>query len=499
MKKSVISLGILAAALSFSQVQAQIVKQKGITQEELVRQINEIAKEKDTKVRDAALTKEAEAMMASKNEEFAGMASSLFRFIGNADKAEEADKSLIKRFPKGSKARLDAYNAIFKTEGITAVELEKQLTAWEKKFPAKSFKEENRAIYAQGKSRLAGLYFKEKNAAKGNEILQSLKSEAAYAQLASSVASGLVREKDYTNAEPILADIYQASYDAYNSADDKVKSSPTARAYPTIAGNYAPALINGGNAEKGLQVYEGLFKVDPYYSSAPVYVLGYADGIRKTGRDLDAFLFIDNALIQNGKNDGLIKVQKELYEKLNGANANFDNYLASVDKKGEEAMIAKYKGEMIKKEAPLFSLVDRDGKTVSLADYKGKVVVLDFWATWCGPCINSFPGMQASVNKYKDDKDVVFLFIDTWERGDNYKDLVNDFIKKNNYTFHVLFDEMKDREKAAVTAYGVKGIPFKAVIDKEGFIRFESSGSSPEVDKIVKEMTVKIELAKNAK
>jgi mannitol/fructose-specific phosphotransferase system IIA component len=91
--------------------------------------------------------------------------------------------------------------------------------------------------------------------------------------------------------------------------------------------------------------------------------------------------------------------------------------------------------------------------------------------------------MQAAVNKYKDDKEVEFLFIDTWQREDNYKEVVGQFIAENNYTFHVLFDEMKDREKSTTTAYGVDGIPHKVVIDEnrtceEGIIGFYA-GLSP--------------------
>ena len=104
--------------------------------------------------------------------------------------------------------------------------------------------------------------------------------------------------------------------------------------------------------------------------------------------------------------------------------------------------------------------------------------------------------MQATVNKYANDQDVVFLFIDTWQREANYKELVNNFIESNKYTFQVLFDEMKNTKDAVVSAYGVEGIPTKVVIDKEGFIRFKTTGGGADVDKIVNEMSAKIELAK---
>lgn len=100
------------------------------------------------------------------------------------------------------------------------------------------------------------------------------------------------------------------------------------------------------------------------------------------------------------------------------------------------------------------------------------------------------------ATKHSIGRDVVFLFIDTWQKEANYKELVNNFIETNQYNFHVLFDEMKATQKSVVSAYGVKGIPAKVVIDKEGFIRFQSSGSGADVEKIVNEISAKIELAK---
>jgi peroxiredoxin len=152
--------------------------------------------------------------------------------------------------------------------------------------------------------------------------------------------------------------------------------------------------------------------------------------------------------------------------------------------------------------APAFTLKDMAGKTVSLSDYKGKVVVLDFWATWCVPCRNSFPAVQATINKYKNDKDVVFLFVDTREKVDNYKELITKFLEDTHYDFRVLLDEHNEdgRQGKLYKEYAMPGIPTKYIIDKNGVIRFMNIGFMPgrTDEQVSDELSKEIETAKKA-
>jgi thiol-disulfide isomerase/thioredoxin len=142
--------------------------------------------------------------------------------------------------------------------------------------------------------------------------------------------------------------------------------------------------------------------------------------------------------------------------------------------------------------APAFTLASRDGKDVTLADLKGRVVLLDFWATWCGPCKMAMPGVQKLSEKYKDQAVSVFG-VDTFEGGAPAKaaEKARKYMDSKKYTYGLLFAG----DKLAKT-YGISGIPTFVLIDKDGKIihigvGFDEDGEDKLAEKIDKALNSK--------
>ncbi len=142
--------------------------------------------------------------------------------------------------------------------------------------------------------------------------------------------------------------------------------------------------------------------------------------------------------------------------------------------------------------APDFELTTLEGKKVKLSDYRGKTVIIDFWATWCGPCIMAFPGMKKATEKYKDNPNVVFLFVNTFERvGEGqWKDHVSKFITNRGFSF---LNPVLDIGNQTAMTYGVEGIPAKFCIDKDGKVKHKGSGYLGSTDAVFNEMVEWIE------
>ena len=105
-----------------------------------------------------------------------------------------------------------------------------------------------------------------------------------------------------------------------------------------------------------------------------------------------------------------------------------------------------------------------DGEMVRLSDYFGKPCVVNFWATWCGPCKSELPAFQAMYEKYGDS--IHFLMIDLTDGTAEPEDEVRAFIEENGYTFPVYFDT----EFSAAETYAPPGVPATLYIDADGYV-----------------------------
>jgi thiol-disulfide isomerase/thioredoxin len=221
-------------------------------------------------------------------------------------------------------------------------------------------------------------------------------------------------------------------------------------------------------------------------------------GLLVKGKQYAAALPILEKLVGKGlSNDEVKDILREAYTALNGGKG-YDAYIAGLTKNLKQAAIDSARKNIISEPAPMFTLSDVDGKNWSLAELKGKVVVLDFWATWCAPCKKSFPAMQMAVNKYSRDPNVVFLFIHTWERGDNAAVDAKKYVTDNKFNFNVLMDVRNGGQNKVVSSFKAKGIPAKFVIDGNGNIRFKMTGFAGGNDAAVEELSAMIDLAKKS-
>lgn len=111
--------------------------------------------------------------------------------------------------------------------------------------------------------------------------------------------------------------------------------------------------------------------------------------------------------------------------------------------------------------APDFTAETVDGKTFVLSEQKGKVVLLNFWATWCGPCVGEMPAFEKLYSEYGEK--IAILAVDCAED----KDTVKQFVSDNGYTFPIAYDT----EGTISAKYPTSGIPYTLVIGKDGKVQ----------------------------
>lgn len=132
-----------------------------------------------------------------------------------------------------------------------------------------------------------------------------------------------------------------------------------------------------------------------------------------------------------------------------------------------------------------FKLTKLDGSKLDLATLRGKVIVFNFWATWCGPCLTEMPLVEKTMTKYKDDKDVVFLAVST----DEDRELVPPHLKQYKINLPVAYADSLNE------FFTVTSIPTTIILDRKGELAFRMAGYNPREDFSVM-LSEKIEAAK---
>ncbi|RMG30213.1 MAG: hypothetical protein D6730_02820 [Bacteroidetes bacterium] len=424
----------------------------------------------------------------------------LARALRDKDKLSELETLCLKRFPRGELAA-----SKMASEFYEAKELEQKLRlfdTYQKKF-GKLEKAKNNLSYMH--YQLASAYAAKEDWEAFETHFAQVESPMTRANLLNSIAWKLSGEsieaegKSLEKGKALSArslEIIQEQMDEPASAKPpyytvKQWQNNLKNTYAMFADTYALLTYKTGDPETALKYQQNCVEQYEYgdgeMNERYCVYLEAVKGPEETLARLDE-------LIAQGKATSAMKAQHQrLFLAHHDLQTAYEAYLALLEKEANQRILDKIKEKMLDEEAPAFTLTDLEGKQVSLADLKGKVVVLDFWATWCGPCIASFPAMQKTVDNYQQDEEVVFLFVNTWE-NDNRREKAAKFMEKKGYNFHVIMDE----EDKVVEQYKVEGIPTKFVIDKAGKIRFRSVGFNGNDEKTVKELSHMIELARDA-
>ena len=212
-------------------------------------------------------------------------------------------------------------------------------------------------------------------------------------------------------------------------------------------------------------------------------------------RKLDALMAYQTVLAlrtnrsatKSAKKDELSDSVQRLWKELGGTEQGWNAYLARSDAKAKPAAAEAATWDSKNTDLAEFDLTDLQGRKWSHADLKGKVTLINFWATWCGPCRQELPYVEKLREQLKDRKDVLVLTVNI----DEEVGMVEPFMKENKYTFPVLLGQ------TYAEGQRINSIPRNWIVSLDGKVMFEGIGFGNDGEEWIKKATQVIEKVKS--
>lgn len=403
----------------------------------------------------------------------------------DATKKAAVTKNLVKKYPQSQQAQMLRLTPFLKTEGAEGAE--QLLVSMLKDYPGINLDLE--------KTLVAAAYAEKPDIEKVLQYLNMMENEVFRARAVTQVADIIA---GYDNAAALKFSEGQLDriklLKAQTAPSGPMKLDPQSTYYDYI-NQYGKLLFNAGKNDEAFryttEAYQNIKSKDGALTE------NYAFLSSLNGQYEEALPILAKAVKEGKLEQRYVDQVRKGYAELNPGK-DVDAYIEGLQKDFKAKIRSEVVKLLIDKAAPDFYVTDVNGKKFTLADFKGKTIVLDFWATWCGPCVESFPAMQMAVNRYANDPDVKFLFIHTWE---NVKDPLTDaknFLSKRKYSFDLYMDprDPSTKRSAAADAFKVNGIPAKFVIDGNGRIRFDVSGFKGKAEAAAEELVQMVEIAR---